>query len=138
MNSGQACASVERILVHESVAEEFISRLKESIEGLRSTKSSLESESTELGRIIASRQKEVYQSQLEELAENKEKIVMGGELSEDGNKLLPTIIRCEGTERVWKEESFGPIVGVRTFQTEDEGIRLANDSDFGLSSLCLC
>ena len=132
MNSGQACASVERILVHESVAEEFISRLKESIEGLRSTKSSLESESTELGRIIASRQKEVYQSQLEELAENKEKIVMGGELSEDGNKLLPTIIRCEGTERVWKEESFGPIVGVRTFQTEDEGIRLANDSDFGL------
>ena len=132
MNSGQACASVERILVHEQVADIFIQKLKDLVDKLRSQEPSREEESTELGRIIASKQVETYREQLEDLKEDRKKILTGGNLSENGEKLQPTIILCDGTEKIWREESFGPIVGIRKFKTEEEAIAMANDSPFGL------
>jgi succinate-semialdehyde dehydrogenase/glutarate-semialdehyde dehydrogenase len=134
MNSGQACASVERILVHESISDEFLTRFKQGLQNLRQKNTSLTSEATDLGRIIAERQRLVYEDQLAELQENREKILTGGELSEEGTSLQPTLVLCDGSERVWKEESFGPIVGLRTFQSEDEAVQMANDSAYGLLS----
>ena len=132
MNSGQACASIERILVHESIADVFMNKLKDLVESLRSEESSPAYESTELGRIIASKQVEVYKEQLQEFNGGHGKVLTGGSLSAKEERLQPTIVLCEGGEKVWKEESFGPVVAIKKFISEEEAILMANDSPFGL------
>lgn len=125
-NAGQACASTERILVHESIADAFLSRLKDKVSQLRP--------STDQGPITMEKQKDVYTRQLAEARQHGLRFLTGGEFSSDHTHLAPTIVAGEEIERlaIYREETFGPVVAVSSYRTTDEAVQKANDSPYGL------
>lgn len=131
-NSGQICASVERILVHESIAEEFTRILKEKLSSLRQGPS--REGNNDLGAITFEKQKDLYETQIRQAKENGAEFVAGGEFSADRCFLRPTIVTGKNIESldIYNEETFGPVVAVSTFRTVDEAIEKANRSPYGL------
>lgn len=135
-NSGQACASVERILVHESIHDAFIQKLKEKTLKL---KSCAENGVGDLGVVTFERQKEVYANQLSELNSKNSVVVTGGKFTVNKTTLEPTIITnppgiqypLEET-KIYNEETFGPVVAVTKFSSTQEAIEKANKSNYGL------
>lgn len=136
-NSGQACASVERILVQETVHDEFVKRLKEKLLKLRHGASNGPGD---LGVITLEKQKAVYADHLAELTPENSHIVTGGKFSADRTYLEPTIVTnppgstgcpIEKT-KIYNEETFGPVVAVTKFKTVNEAIEKANKNRYGL------
>ncbi len=138
-NSGQACASTERIIVHESIHDDFVRKLAEKAGKLRRNTSS---ELSDLGSITFDRQKEIYKSQLAELNDSNSNIVCGGDMSPDGTFLGPTVVTnppgstvddcpLEKT-KLYREETFGPIVAVTKYKTSKQAVEKANDTQYGL------
>lgn len=125
-NAGQACASTERILVHESIAAAFMEQLKAKALQLRP--------SIDQGRITMEKQKDTYVRQLDEARLHGITFVSGGEFSSDRSHLAPTIVTGKEIERlaIYREETFGPVVAISTYRTTDEAIDKANDSPYGL------
>lgn len=131
-NSGQACASTERILVHEQIAEPFLKKFKEKIVLLRHGPS--QGLGNDLGPITFEKQKAVYSKHLEEARAKNAQFVTGGDFTGDKKYLNPTVVAGPSVEtlQVYTEESFGPIVAVTTFKSVDEAISKANQSRYGL------
>lgn len=131
-NSGQVCASTERILVHESIAEPFAQMLKKKARLLRP--GDPQKEGTDLGAITFDKQKLVYERQIEEAKNKGVEILTGGEFSPDRTRLSPTIVRGPEIERmaIYREETFGPVVAIASYKTVDEAVQKANDSPYGL------
>lgn len=131
-NSGQACASTERIIVHERIAKEFTEKLKQKVALLRPRSAS--EVSYDLGPITLEKQKAVYSKHLDEAKQANAEIVTGGEFSQDRKALQPTIVSGPGIEalQIYKEETFGPVVAITTFKSIDEAIQKANDTKYGL------
>lgn len=134
VNFGQVCASVERILVHESIHDKFVTRVKELMGDLRQFPSNPNSDNTDLGRAIFPKQTQTWKNQLKELETAKEKILLGGQMSSEGEGLTPTLILCDGSEMVWREESFGPFLAIKKFTSIEEGIQLCNEGPYGLTA----
>jgi len=137
-NSGQACASVERILVQESIAEKFTALLKQKVESLRQGNPG--PGNVDLGAICYEKQKATYDTQLKQARDENANFVTGGAFSDDRRYLAPTVITGSGAGEtiesldVYREETFGPVVAVTTFKTPADAIRKANDSRYGLMS----
>jgi succinate-semialdehyde dehydrogenase/glutarate-semialdehyde dehydrogenase len=126
-NGGQVCASVERVLVHESIREVFVQRVVDKAAALEPA--------TDLGRITASRQKHVYEHHLADARARGLELRCGGEyLAPD--MLQPTVIEGAGIEdaAVYREETFGPVIAVRTFRSEDEAVRMHDELWGGLTA----
>lgn len=125
-NSGQVCASVERILVHESIKDSFCALLKEKTLKLR--------RGADLGAITFEKQKSVYSSQIDEAKACGAQFITGGNFSTDRRFLEPTIVTGESIENlsVYKDETFGPVVAISTYTSIDEAIEKANKSNYGL------
>jgi succinate-semialdehyde dehydrogenase/glutarate-semialdehyde dehydrogenase len=133
-NSGQVCASTERVLVHERIAEPFLMQLKDKLSHLRQGPSiNLEHD---LGPITFDKQKRVYSRHIEEAKSKDARFITGGEFSPDQRYLKPTIITGPEVENleVYREETFGPIIAVTTFKSLAEGVAKANASSYGLSA----
>jgi len=131
-NSGQICASVERIIVHKSIEAEFKSQLKTKLETLR--QGSSRNGNNDLGAITFEKQKDVYESQILQAKENGADFITGGTFSSDRCFLRPTIVSGENIEEldIYNEETFGPVVAITSFTTVDEAIEKANNSKYGL------
>jgi succinate-semialdehyde dehydrogenase/glutarate-semialdehyde dehydrogenase len=131
-NSGQICASVERIIVHESIAPEFKRRLGEKVRSLRQGVS--REGNNDLGAITFEKQKEIYAAQIREAKERGAEFVTGGEFSADRRFLQPTIVSGKNIEEleIYNEETFGPVVALTTFKSIDEAVEKANRSKYGL------
>ena len=131
-NSGQICASIERIIVHESIATAFSDLLKEKT--LRLRQSSSRDGNNDLGAITFEKQKDVYAAQIQQAKDQGAEFLTGGDFSADRTFLKPTIVTGTGIEKldIYKEESFGPIVAITTFRSIDEAVEKANDSKYGL------
>lgn len=131
-NSGQICASIERIIVHESIAPAFSDLLKEKL--LRLRQGSSRNGNNDLGAITFEKQKDVYTSQIQQAKDQGAEFLTGGDFSSDRAYLRPTIVTGKGIEEldIYKEESFGPIVAITTFRSVDEAVEKANDSKYGL------
>jgi succinate-semialdehyde dehydrogenase/glutarate-semialdehyde dehydrogenase len=131
-NSGQICASVERILVHESIAGEFNRRLKEKLATLR--QGSSHAGNNDLGAITFEKQKDVYDAQIRQAREKGAEFLSGGDFSADRRFLRPTIVTGKNIEEldIYNEETFGPVVAITTFRTVDEAVEKANRSKYGL------
>ncbi len=131
-NSGQICASVERILVHESLAEAFKQGLREKLSRLR--QGSSKDGNNDLGAITFDKQKDLYESQIKQARERGAEFVCGGEFSADRRFLAPTVVSGANIEDldIYNEETFGPVVAVTTFRTVDEAVEKANRSKYGL------
>lgn len=135
-NCGQMCSATSRLIVEKSFEQKLIENLVTEIEKMKVD--SGEKESTTMGPMTTKVQ---YEKVLEyfEIAEqeNLERVVGGKKIEkfEKGFFIEPTIYKNVPTKsRLWREEIFGPILCVQTFEGEEEAIELANDTEFGLAA----
>jgi succinate-semialdehyde dehydrogenase/glutarate-semialdehyde dehydrogenase len=135
-NSGQVCASIERIIVHETIHDRFVEMLTNKINMLSRSETS-----KNLGRITMPKQLEVYNEHIEEARRTKGIKIHGGQIFKDQQRMDPTIVYAESGEdnetaleslRVYREETFGPIVAVTKYRTIQQAIDKTNDSQYGL------
>ncbi|CAN5391063.1 aldehyde dehydrogenase family protein [soil metagenome] len=148
-NAGQSCSSVERLYVHESVAVELTRKIVEKTKQLKVGPG--EDEDVSLGAMSSERQVKIVEDHVIDFRECGAKIEIGGvrssalrrptaeqEPPEGGTPNLffePTVISGATNDmRAMQEETFGPTLPIATFSTEEEAIRLANDSEFGLTA----
>ena len=134
-NSGQACASIERCYVHESIASEFIENVVKETAGLRQGPTT--SEEIDVGAMTTERQLQIVEEHIADAVERGAKVLIGGKRRDDVNGLFhaPTVItNVDHSMKLMKEETFGPVIPIMTFQSDDEAVRLANDSIYGLTA----
>ena len=130
-NAGQVCISAQRLIVVDSVREELIETMKPKVESLKAGDQL--SEETGIGPMV--RESEAYRVEkwIQEAVGDGARVVCGGE--RDGAVMQPTLLDGATTDmRVCREELFGPAVSVMSISGVDEAIRLANDTEFGLSA----
>ncbi|MSU03755.1 MAG: aldehyde dehydrogenase [Pedosphaera sp.] len=132
-NTGQDCCARSRVFVERKVmdcfVEKFIAATKKLIIGDPA------SEATQIGPLVSAGQRAVVEDFMTSARSQKRPIVSGGERwGSKGYFFEPTIIlETETTDRVWREEIFGPVVCIRAFDDEAEMIEEVNDSPYGLS-----
>ena len=127
-NAGQDCCARSRILVQRSVYDEFVGRLEVAVRGMKVLDPA--QEGSEMGPLISSGQR----ASVQEFIDGASVAFTGSCPDGPGWWLPPTVVESVDTsERVWREEVFGPVVAVMAFDDEEEAIALANDTEFGLS-----
>jgi succinate-semialdehyde dehydrogenase/glutarate-semialdehyde dehydrogenase len=134
-NAGQACISVERVYAHASVYEPLVARVRELTAALRQGDPQGD-ETVDVGAIILPRQIEVAERHIADAIAKGAKVATGGRRRQGkGCFFEPTILTgCDHTMTVMKEEIFGPIVPFQRVDSDDEAVRLANDSHLGLNA----
>ena len=135
VNSGQVCISVERVYAHESVHDPLVSRVKELTAALRQGDPQ-GTETVDVGAIIFPKQIEIAENHIKDAVAKGAQVVSGGKRrTGPGQFFEPTVLtNCDHTMTVMKEEIFGPIVPIQKVASEDEAVRLANDSHLGLNA----
>lgn len=132
-NTGQICDGQKRLLVHESKFDEVCEKLKKYIESKR-IGNPLE-EDVEVGPLVSISQLEKLENQVEDAISKGAKIICGGARLDlgNGNYYLPTILtNITKDMKIYKEEVFGPVIPIIPFQTVEEAITIANDTEYGL------
>jgi succinate-semialdehyde dehydrogenase / glutarate-semialdehyde dehydrogenase len=133
-NAGQLCISIERLYVHEAVADEFIERLVERVERMK-LGASLDY-GDDMGSLISEKQLDTVREHVEDAVDKGARVLTGGDARPDLGPYFhePTLlgdVREEMT--LFADETFGPVAAVSRFATEEEAIERANDSRFGLN-----
>jgi acyl-CoA reductase-like NAD-dependent aldehyde dehydrogenase len=135
-NTGQYCDGLKRAIVHTSKYEEVLKALKEYAANTK-VGDPLQ-EDTKIGPLVAKRQLEKLESQVADALEKGAEVVVGGKQPaslENGAFYEVTVLtNIKPDMRVWKEEVFGPVLPVVTFETEEEAVKLANDTEYGLGA----
>ncbi len=136
MNNGQACVAQTRILVPESRAGEFTDALASMVEGL--VVGDPEDPATEIGPLVARRQQERVRSYIEDGRREGARLVVGGSEQPSGLGcgwyVRPTLFAdVDNGMKIAREEIFGPVLSVIPYRDDDDAVRIANDSDYGLS-----
>jgi len=135
LSTGQACQSIERIYVARTIAEDFVSRLKIKTEAVRLNHPDIRV--GEVGPVIFDRQARILQDHIDDAVFKGARVLTGGQVEnlDGGLYLRPTLITGVTHDmKVMREETFGPIMPVMVFDTVDEVVALANDTEFGLSA----
>ncbi|ORY81763.1 betaine aldehyde dehydrogenase [Leucosporidium creatinivorum] len=149
--SGQTCVAGTRIIVSRSILPSFLSLLAAKCASITRRIGHPNDQRSMMGPVISERQLKVVETLVEDARQKGAEIVCGGErmtgVSElDGKIELgkgyfypPTLITSSSNTsildcRIWKEEAFGPVLAIVPFDTEEEAIGLANDSEYGLGS----
>lgn len=131
-NAGQTCVSINRIYVQRGVAEAFTDRLLEAVQALR-VGDPLEP-STQIGPLVDKQGLEKVEAHVQDARSKGAKVALGGSAGE-GLYFAPTVLTGVTQEmRVMFEETFGPVAPVFVFETEEEAVRLANATEFGLAA----
>jgi acyl-CoA reductase-like NAD-dependent aldehyde dehydrogenase len=132
-HAGQSCISIQRILVHEAVAEQFTERLVGNVESLEVGDPM--DEGTDVGPLISEGDRDRVKEWIDEAASGGAEVLTGGDLVDEDRCLAPTVIRKPPREaKVWCEEVFGPVATLDHFSSLDQAIGMANDSKFGLQA----
>jgi acyl-CoA reductase-like NAD-dependent aldehyde dehydrogenase len=135
VNAGQACLSVERCYVHRSLYESFVTACSEKTKQLR-VGNGMDAQ-TDVGPMIRERQLRIVESHVEDAKALGARVLAGGtQLPELGiNFYAPTVLAGVSHEmRIMREETFGPVLPIMAFENDDEAVRLANDSEYGLAA----
>ncbi len=135
VNAGQTCLSVERCYVHRSRYEEFLRACVEKTNTLR-VGCGLDRE-TDVGPMIHERQLQIVEAHVEDAVARGARVLAGGSrVPELGkNFYKPTVLADVTHEmRIMREETFGPVLPVMAFEDDEEAVRLANNSEFGLAA----
>lgn len=131
-NAGQMCTSTERVFVHRSIADIFESKV---IQYARNYKVGPWDEESDIGPIINDKQRNNILAQIEDACQKGAKIIFGEKQDKEGF-ILPTILtNVNNKMKVFQDETFGPIVSISYFDTNEEAIEKANDSEFGLGAV---
>ena len=133
-NAGQMCSATSRVLVADSLADEFLQRVQARAEGIRVADPF--ADDVEMGALINRVQYQRVLGHIQRGVEDGARLLCGGDRPADlpkGFFIRPTVFTDVPLDSaLWNEEIFGPVLCVRRFTSEAEAIALANDSDFGL------
>lgn len=134
VNAGQACIAVERVYAHEEIHDPLVRRVHELTEELRQGDPS--KDTVEIGAVTLPKQIEAVEALVADAVKKGARVITGGKrLPGVGQFFEPTVLAaCDPTMTVMKEEIFGPIVPIQKVASEDEAVRLANDSHLGLNA----
>ncbi|GAA1544928.1 aldehyde dehydrogenase family protein [Dactylosporangium maewongense] len=125
-NAGQDCCARSRLLVQASVYDEFMGLLEQSVTAFRCEDPALET--AQMGPLISAGQLASVRSYVDNA------LITGTAPGGPGYWMAPTVLAAESTQdRHWREEIFGPVLSVLRFDDEADAIRLANDTEYGLS-----
>ena len=132
MNQGQICMSTERIIVVESVADEFARRFTEKVKSMPVGDPA--AGNTPLGAVVDTHTVEKCKALIDDAVANGAELLTGGETTQ--NVLMPAHLVDKVTPqmKLFRDESFGPVVGIARARDEEHAIELANDTEYGLSS----
>jgi acyl-CoA reductase-like NAD-dependent aldehyde dehydrogenase len=131
-HAGQSCISTQRILVHSSIAEQFTAELVGLVETL--VVGDPMDEATDVSALISSGERDRVESWISEADASGATIATGGRRSDDG-VLLPTVITGATPDmKVCAKEVFGPVVAITSYDSFDEALKLANDTEHGLQA----
>ncbi len=135
-NQGEVCSATSRVLIEDAIYEPVIERLKE--EAQKITIGNGMHDDILLGPLVNKSQFDKVLSFIDQGKQSGARLITGGEPAkglEKGYFIEPTIFAdVEELSSIWREEIFGPVVCIKSFNTEEEAIRLANDSEFGLAA----
>jgi acyl-CoA reductase-like NAD-dependent aldehyde dehydrogenase len=134
-NSGQICVSVERVYATEPVYDRFLDALTERVSSLRQG-SDRPAYTHEIGAMTTPAQIEIVEDHVRDAVERGATVVCGGKRRDGaGDYFEPTVLtEVDHSMRIMREETFGPVIPVMKVRDEDEAVRLANDSEYGLSA----
>jgi len=134
-NAGQACAAVERCYVQESVATAFVERVINETKSLK--QASPETPEVDIAGMTSERQLQTVERHVEDAIRKGAALQTGGQRVENktGWYYEPTVLtNVNHGMAIMREETFGPVLPITTFKTEDEAVGLANDSIYGLTA----
>ena len=128
-NAGQDCCARSRILIQKSAYDKFMELFEVAVKKFRVESPDLDT--AEMGPLISKGQLDRVQ---EYMPDSSKVAFTGSKPSGDGFWFAPTVLMADSTsDRAYREEIFGPIVSVIAFDDEEDAIKLANDSEYGLS-----
>jgi aldehyde dehydrogenase (NAD+) len=138
MNTSQICAATSRVFVQKSIAPQFIESLKAAFKGAEGAFGANPAEPTTMLGPLADKLQ--YERVLGFIQSGKsdsgaELLVGGGKIEGHKGLFLQPTIFMDGKDdaKIYREEIFGPVLHIKTFETEEEAIKLANDTSYGLS-----
>ncbi|WP_348787087.1 NAD-dependent succinate-semialdehyde dehydrogenase [Leifsonia sp. NPDC080035] len=133
-NIGQACTAANRFIVHEAVADEFARRVTERVKGMRVGHGA--DEGVAIGPLIDADAVAKAAELVGDAVSRGAAVLTGGEaIPGAGSFFQPTVLSgVAAGSQILREEIFGPVLAIATFADEDEAIRLANDTEYGLVS----
>ncbi|MDG2089756.1 MAG: 5-carboxymethyl-2-hydroxymuconate semialdehyde dehydrogenase [Gammaproteobacteria bacterium] len=134
--NGQRCTSSSRLLIQSGIKEKFMAALQERVANLR-VGHPLDPQ-TEVGPLVHAEHYEKVMSYMDIAKEDGATTLVGGTCREDlgsGNYVAPTLFtEANNTMRISREEIFGPVLTAIDFETEEEALEIANDSEYGLTA----
>lgn len=137
-NTGQTCTSVERIYVQEKLYPEFVKRMKQGMERLAhplTERGRQDESSLDMGCMTTDFQIHKVELQIQDAVKKGATIEAGGKRLDESHVFPPTLISNVTPDMaIYYDESFGPITTIAPFKSEEEAIKLANDSPYGLSA----
>jgi 5-carboxymethyl-2-hydroxymuconic-semialdehyde dehydrogenase len=140
-NAGQVCLAAVRILVQEPVAEEFRRRFLAKAEALTRGQGDPRDEATTIGPLVARAHLERVDGFVRRAVHEGARIVLGGRPNQELNEAsggcyyLPTVFEgVDPTSEIVCREVFGPVLTLQTFGGEEEGVAMANDTEYGLAA----
>src|SRR6201996_5813627 len=134
-NAGQVCISVERCYVEEPVYDEFVARVTESVRALRQGEPTGDG-TVDVGAVIFPPQLDIVDEHVRDAVAKGAKVLTGGHgHSERGRYFEPTVlVDVDHSMKCMQEETFGPTLPIMKISNAEEGVRLANDSPYGLQA----
>jgi acyl-CoA reductase-like NAD-dependent aldehyde dehydrogenase len=127
-NAGQDCCARTRLLVERSVYDKFLALLEPAVKAFRVSDPALDT--AEMGPLISA----AHRGTVASYVEGADVAFTGSAPEGDGWWFPPTVLLAHSTaDRHWREEVFGPVLSVLPFRDEEEAVRLANDTEYGLS-----
>jgi acyl-CoA reductase-like NAD-dependent aldehyde dehydrogenase len=134
LNAGQTCASVERVYVLEEVKERFVAKVVEETKKLRLGDPTVPT--TDVGPMSMERQRRIVIDHVEDARARGARVLVGGEAPPGPGCFYPPTVLTEvdHSMRIMREETFGPVLPIMSVASLDEAIRLANDSEYGLTA----
>ncbi|GKY97965.1 hypothetical protein MPSEU_000754500 [Mayamaea pseudoterrestris] len=134
-NAGQTCVCSDRFIVHASVHDDFCERLVQAIRDTINVGDGMD-ENTTMGPLISSQALQKVHERVQAAIDDGAKCLLGGEALPDlgPNFYAPTVLTNVSSDSdIFREETFGPVIAIVKFDTDEEALRLANDSNVGLA-----
>jgi succinate-semialdehyde dehydrogenase/glutarate-semialdehyde dehydrogenase len=132
-NCGQICDGLKRLIIHTHKFDEVIQKLAQKLETV--TVGDASDQKTDIGPLVSQKQLAALEAQVKDATDKGAEVLFSKKLSTDlkGFFYAPTLMtNITPDMQVWQEEVFGPVLPIVTFETEEEAIRLANDTKYGL------
>lgn len=131
-NMGEACTAANRFIVHESVAAEFADKLAARMKDVTPGRGT--EDSSKLGPLIDGKSRDSVHSLVQDAVDDGAQVLTGGSPVDGPGYFYPATVLTDvaAKSRILQEEIFGPVAPIVTFSTEDDAVRLANNTEYGL------